>query len=192
MCYTLKTAYLVVCEGKSENTYLKELSRYLENNDYSFTFVPKPIGSGHCTQTLRRYNQEKRKSPKNNIIIWVDKDTYIRNDNNDKDNYERSKKQSLFLFSYYNFEDFLVMHLNEEKVLHWQRICDQQGHFQRPLYSEQVEKLIKQHIFPDYQKGQIPFEITEDHITNLVMNQNNPAIKFKSDFIEKFFIKTHQ
>lgn len=139
MCYTLKTVYLVVCEEKSEHTYLQELNNYLEYNDYSFTFVPKPIRSGHCTQTLRRYNQEKRKSPKNNIII-----------------------------------------------------CDQQGHFQRPLYSEQVEKLIKQHIFPNYQKGQIPFEITENHITNLVKNQNNPASKFKSDFVEKFFIKTHQ
>lgn len=192
MCYTPKIVYLVVCEGKSEKIYLQELNRFLEDNDYPFSFIPKPIGSGHYVQAIKTYNQEKKKSPKDNIIIWLDKDTYIRNDRNDKDNYERSEKQSLFFFSYYNFEDFLVMHLDEEQVLQWQRICDQQAHFQCPLYSEQVERLIKQHIFPDYQKGQIPFEITEKHITNLVKNQNNPAIKFKSDFVEKFFIKTHQ
>ncbi len=184
MCYKRKIPYIIICEGQSEYAYLQELNRFLRNIDFSITFIPKIIGTGHCNDAISKYKQIKKDSPRSShIYIWVDKDTYMRNNCNYGDNYQKkSSNIPNFLFSYYNFEDFLVMHLEEKDVLLWQNICQNHNHFTNPIHSEQIESLIKQNIFSGYKKGKIPFIITQKHIDNLLQHQENHDIKFKCDF----------
>ncbi len=189
MSYIAKKTYVIVCEGNSENAYIQELNRFLDDGDYSFTFVSNPIRNGHYKAVTSKYQDVKRKSPRSDIFIWVDKDTYQRNDDNDGDNYSRKpSKFPDFMFSFFNFEDFLVMHMDEMIVLKWQDICEKHGHFENPMYSEQYMPLLRENIFPNYKKGEIPFEITKENFENLLRNQQNLNIKFKCDFAEMIAI----
>ena len=183
MSYVAKKIHVIVCEGNSENAYIQELNRFLDSGDYPFTFVPKPIHNGHYKAVTSKYQDVKKKSPRSLILIWVDKDTYQRNDENDGENYSRKpSKIPNFMFSVFNFEDFLVMHMDEAIVLKWQDICEKHGHFDMPMHSEQYISLLRENIFPNYKKGELPFEITKDHFENLLRNQQNQNIKFECDF----------
>lgn len=193
MSYTAKKTYVIVCEGNSENAYIQELDRFLDSNDYPFTFVSTPIRNGHYKAVTSKYQDVKKRSPRSNIFIWVDKDTYQRNDNNDGDNYScKPAKFPNFMFSFFNFEDFLVMHMDETIVLEWQDICEKRGHFKNPMHSEQYLPLLKKNIFPNYKKGELPFEITKEHFENLLQNQQNPKIKFKCDFADMIATQTQK
>lgn len=185
MTCTKKDTFIIVCEGNSENAYIQELNRFLDTNDYPFTFVSKPIRNGHYKPTTLKYKEVEKNNKRSNIFIWVDKDTYLRNDENDGDNYQHKPVRiPNFMFSHLNFEDFLVMHLDEGTVLKWQQICERHRHFEYPMHSAEYMPLLTSYIFPNYRKGQIPFEITQEHLDNLFKTQQNPNIKFKCDFVE--------
>ncbi|MFI3242467.1 MAG: hypothetical protein R3Y43_07870 [Alphaproteobacteria bacterium] len=197
MSYSPKKIYIIVCEGPSEYAYLQELNRFLDALDASFTFVSKSSGGGHFRQVTQKFKDVKKDNKKaSNINIWVDADTYKRNDEGDREKYsKKDNKYPDFLFNTFNFEDFLTMHLNEEKVLEWQNICERRNHFTNPMHSSTYEPLVKEHLFPDYEKGDMPFEITKDNLERLFNNNNNPDIKFGSEFanfLERLLEETKQ
>lgn len=184
MNYT-KKIILVVCEGFSEKAYLQELNRYLDQNDYPFIFVAKPIKNGHFKPAKIKYTDVKKDNPKSIIYIWVDKDTYIRNDERDGEQYANKPKTIPdFLFNYNNFEDFIVMHLPSEKVTEWQEICRKKKHFEKPLHARDYIPLYKNYVINGYEKACMPFPITEASLRQAISNQKNISISFKSDFLK--------
>lgn len=58
------------------------------------------------------------------------------------------------------------MHLDDDTINKWQQILNTKGHFNTPLKSSEYIPLIKENIdiFNNYEKGDIPFEITLDNI----------------------------
>ncbi len=183
-----KKNYLVVCEGKSELVYIQELNRFLDDNNYNFTLIPKMVGCGHYTEVIRKYKKVKESNKKADIIIWVDKDTYFRNDKNDKDKYARkSNKIPDFYFSTQNFEDFLVLHLDTKILNDWMNICFQRNHHKIPMKKDTYLPLFQQHLFPNYNKGNLPFEITAELLKCLFKNNKDNRVFFKCQFAS--FIK---
>ena len=73
---------IVICEGKSETKYLQELNRFLRENsaENSIVFVPKTVWTGHFTEVVKKYRDERKLNKKANIEIWVDYDIYKRNE----------------------------------------------------------------------------------------------------------------
>ena len=172
----------IFCEGASEKAYLQELNRYLDDKDYPFIFVAKPINNGHYKPATLKYKSVKKDNPHSDIHIWVDKDTYIRNDEGDGDKYKNKPKTIPdFLFSYNNFEDFLSMHLPDDLLAKWQNICSSNNHFENPMHSVTYEPLYNDNIINGYKKGEMPFAIDGGHIEKLLQNQENKGIYFKSD-----------
>lgn len=171
--YSEKKMYLIVCEGSSERAYIQELNRFLDKNDYNFTLVPQIIGSGHCKTAIQKYKDVKRNNSRQPIYIWVDKDTYIRNDQNDAHIYEKkSKNIPDFFFSWQNFEDFLVMHLDDDNMKIWIQECVRHSHNITPMHQDTYLPLLKNHCFKNYEKGQIPFVITLERLRNLFVHNN--------------------
>ena len=177
-----KKTYIIICEGISEKSYIAELNRFLDAQDAKITLVPKPAECGHFSIIQKKYKQIKKENKREEIYIWVDKDTYIRNDNNDKVSY-RQKKIPDFLFTNFNFEDFLVMHLPKEKLEKWREICRRHNHFTTPMHANTYEPLYIQNIFPNYKKGDMPIEINEENLKLAIERQNDPTIEFKCDFL---------
>ncbi|MBQ8784523.1 MAG: hypothetical protein IJZ59_00580 [Alphaproteobacteria bacterium] len=179
-----KNVYIIICEGPSEKAYLQELNRYLEDNDYPVTIVPKTINNGHFKPAQIKFNEVKKQNPKDIIYIWVDKDTYIRNDEGDGEKYNKKPKNIPdFHFNYHNFEDFLAMHMPDDILSNWQEICRKKNHFNKPLHANIYEPLYKQNIINDYEKGSMPFPITKEQIINALKNQKDTSVLFKSDFL---------
>ena len=184
-----KEVYIIVCEGGSEKAYLQEINRYLDINDYPFTFVAKPINNGHFKPAKIKYREVKEQNPKNNICIWVDKDTYIRNDEGDREKYlHKPKDIPNFMFNYQNFEDFLAMHMPDDILQKWQKICHHHNHFEHPLHAETYIPLYRQHVNCSYEKATMPFAIDKDNISNALKNQKDSNCRFRSDFLD--FLKT--
>lgn len=181
----IKEIYFIICEGNSEFAYIQELNRYLENNNYLFILNPIRIGNGHFKAVRKKYNDFKKANPRNqNIIVWVDKDVYIRNDNGDKKAYENKWDVPNFIFNLNNFEDFLVMHMPTHILEKWQDICRKKKHFEKPLCEDEYLPLYQKSVFPKYEKGNIPFEIKDEYIQQALLNQKNTNILFKSDFLD--------
>lgn len=179
-----KKSYTVICEGISEYAYIQQLNRWLNDNDYSCVLLPKPAGSGHFTAVQRKYQSEKRANPKQDIIIWVDKDTYVRNDAKDRENYEhKSKKMPDFQFSVMNFEDFLVLHLDSYVLENWFQICSRHRHHIKPMTENIYLPLLCQHIFNNYVKGELPFDIDTNSLTKLLRNNKGKHF-FRSNFVD--------
>ena len=139
------------------------------------------IGCGHFTAVQQKYRVEKRNNPKSDIRIWVDRDTYIRNDCGDGEKYQE-KPQYLpdFIFSVMNFEDFLAMHLDETVLENWFQVCSREKHNITPMTEDKYLPLVRQHLFDNYEKGDTPFEITETRLKNLF--SNNAKYFFNCDF----------
>ena len=106
------------------------------------------------------------------IIIWVDRDTYTRNDQKDAEKYAR-KPDNIpgFKFSYMNFEDFLAMH-DDRHLAKWTSICNDHHNFFTPMHSPVYAPLFRREIFPDYKKGTLPsaFIIDGNSIKTLIAN----------------------
>lgn len=177
-----KSSYTILCEGNSENAYIQNLNRFLDENGYNFTFNPKKIGCGHFTAVQQKYRVEKKKNPKSDIKIWVDRDTYIRNDCGDGDKYQE-KPQYLpnFIFSVMNFEDFLAMHLDDKTLDNWFQVCSREKHNIAPMTEDKYLPLVRQYLF----SNDIPFEITTAQLNNLF--SNNAKYFFNCDFASLLF-----
>lgn len=176
---------IVICEGPSEESYLKELNRVLREENIPLVFYPKPSGSGHYSVIEKFYKKVRKDNPRSEIKIWVDKDIYERNDSGNHDKYI-SKPINIpdFDFNYFNYEDMLVLHLDYEQINKWEQICQQKNHFNSPLKSCDYEVLFKDNIFSDYEKGTFLLEKFDiETIKNAIKNNNDETIKFKSDML---------
>ena len=179
---------IVICEGKSETKYLQELNRFLRENstENSIVFVHKTVGTGHFTEVIKKYRSERKLNKKANIEIWVDYDIYKRNEQQNCDKYKKKPKGiSDFKFNYFNFEDFLIMHFNDDVLNKWKEICKANNHFNEPMKSEKYLKLIQQNIFADYDKSSLTnlFVFNKQTLENL-FKHNAEQSEFKSDFAE--------
>ncbi len=78
---------IIVCEGPSERAYIQELNRFLKEEEIPVKFIGKSSGGGQYSIVVNEYKKVKKDNPRDEILIWVDKDRYLRNDANDMDNY---------------------------------------------------------------------------------------------------------
>ena len=121
--------YIVICEGRSELVYIQRLQSFLDEQstgwDVPLKFMPVDNGNGSCGKVISGYKKQRKENKRTKIEVWVDYDLYQRNDNSCMDQY-RLKPKGIpdFKFSYHNFEDFLVLHMDEETVQVW-RDCVQ-------------------------------------------------------------------
>lgn len=181
--------YIIICEGKkSEVKYLQELNRYLaeEYCIYYKKFICKPVGTGHFTEVIKKYSDERKLNKKANIEIWVDYDIYKRNEQKNLDKYKKKPKGIPdFKFNYFNFEDFLIMHFNDDVLNKWKEICKVNNHFNEPMKSDKYLKLIQKYIFSDYDKSSLTnlFVFSNQTLENL-FKHNAEQSEIKSDFVE--------
>ena len=181
--------YIVICEGKkSEVKYLQELNRYLteEYCIYYKKFICKPVGTGHFTEVVKKYRDERKLNKNTDIEIWVDYDIYKRNEQKNCDKYKKkSKGIPNFKFNYFNFEDFLIMHFGDKVLNKWKEICKANNHFNEPMKSDKYLKLIQKNIFSDYDKSSLTklFVFNKQTLENL-FKHNAEQSEIKSDFAE--------
>lgn len=164
---------IVVCEGKSESCYISALGKLFCN--VIALSCKNANGIENINNVFKKTYKDNRHS---NIVIWCDEDVFKRGK-------PKTKLFEMALTNKFNFEDFLVMHLDKSVVLKWQDICGKNGHFEKPLTSEELEELITQ-IIPNYKKGYIPAEIELNYeaLNRLFSNNKDPEIKFRSDFAD--------
>lgn len=185
--FKTKKTYMILCEGSSEYAYIQILNRILVDNSINISFVAKEVGNGHFSDVEKEYKKQCKKNAKLEKIIWVDKDIYKRDDKGNGTSY-LNKKQNIpdFIFTKYNFEDFLVMHLDDDVIDKWHQVLNTKGHFNMPLKSSEYIPLIKENIalFQDYEKGDIPFEITFEKIKQAYNTHQKQNINFKCDMLK--------
>ncbi len=180
----MKKVYIVICEGTSEDKYIKEINKFFRENDISVTLYSVIVGNGSFSQVYKKFKEEKIKNKKGKFIIWVDDDIYQRNKNEKKQYDERKKFVPDFKFNKYNFEDMIVLHLSDDKIDQWNNICIQNNHFNTPMTSCKYLPLFCDNIIPEYEKGNFPpEEFDTNTISRAIKNNNNEKIKFHSDFL---------
>ena len=171
---------IVVCEGTSEVAYIRELNKFLREQEAHKMFIDKKVGTGDYHAVVKKYREVKKQNLKSHIEIWVDYDRYCRNDNHNEDDYADRNVSKIpnFLFNYHSFEDFFVMHYDDEVLNRWQ------GHFVSPLKSDMAESLLRQHLFPEYAKSSLlpDFVVSKEGLRNLFRHQQSQNCRFKSDF----------
>lgn len=181
-----KRTIIIFCEGESEYAYIQELNRFLRENEYGFAFVPKVIGTGVYSEVLAKYKEEHKDNPRTLLRIMLDDDIYVRNDNDrERENSVKlsgSPIRELFLFNVHNFEDFMVMHCDDEVLNRWLTTCVAENHQKVPMHSVKYMPLI-QCFFPGYEKGSCPLSpIRKDMLDNLFNHNDAAAIFLKSGF----------
>lgn len=180
--------YNVICEGKSEVAYFNELSKLLreENILQPIRFVPKVVGTGHYTNVYQKFKEEYKKNSKTSNIIFVDWDIYQRNERKNLENYnKKSIKVPDFFFNHKNFEDFLALHLEEDLLNKWIDICFLNNHFEQPMVESVYLPLFKKHIFPNYDKGDFPFESFTINMLKQAIENNDKNLPIHSDFLSE-------
>jgi len=186
--------YYIICEGKSEKSYLTIINRYFRDNNIGKQIIIKTLSGNTDIKNLKTYIKEFSKSKPDAIYVWLDKDI-LYNDkqkniitNIETINKKRNKAKIDIKYSYMNFEDFLSMHF-DGKCKELQNKLEIQQHFKKPLNDEEYLKIFKE-IFKEYEKGdcqKILKEITDNEILILKNNQKNNECKFKCDIIELLF-----
>ena len=178
--------YIIVCEGSSEFAYLNELNRFLRELGQTKMFIPKIVGTGDYYPVVKVFNSQRKENKNTLIAIWIDFDRYCRNDNHNREAYVNRNipKIPAFLFNHHSFEDFFVMHYDDDIVNRWQDICQAQNHFTVPLKSDMAESLLRQHLFSEYAKSSLlpDFIVSKEGLNNLFRHQQSQACRFKSDF----------
>lgn len=192
MMYSLPTVIWVACEGKSEKAYLAELNRLFRETGTPLILKDEVAGGGFYPLAEAAYKRAQKKSGtrgqhagQGTPWVWVDSDLYERNDRASGDLYtSRPRGIPTFLFSHHNFEDFLVLHLEDEQVEHWVNLCNGGT---VPLHERNYLPLLAS-LFPDYAKPSLPAPLTPltpALLANAYRHSQNPAIPFRCDFIEK-------
>lgn len=177
----------MVVEGQSEMAYLNELNRYFREEDIPWVFYPVKAVNGQYREVRKCYREVKKNHKKDRIEILVDRDIYIRDDKERVD-YSSRKEDGLppFLFSYMNWEDYLILHLSKEKVERWCKICSEMGHFTLPLTAKEYLRALEESGVwgrTRYKKGRVPFEITGKRLERAIRNDRDENIEIHSDFI---------
>jgi hypothetical protein len=170
----------VLCEGVSEETYVICLNKFLDLlQDIKIRFVPKVIGGyRNAARFLKKIKNENRNAKNDKYVVWLDEDVFKRGEAN----VPKILKDILRL-NQYNFEDFLVMHLDKDSVMKWQGVCDSMNHFSVPITSEKCKACVTE-ILINYEKGSMPdnLEMNAASLKNLFNNQADEEIRFTSDF----------
>lgn len=170
---------IVICEGESEYAYIQNINRILRHkNSYGALFKPVPVNTGYFNKVKNKYRAEYKNNPKSSIIIWVDFDLYKRNDKDCMDSYKKKQGIPDFLFSYMNFEDFLILHENKETISAWLKLCG--NHFNEPMHSEEYLIKFKQ-IVPYYKKGELTPPIDKARFEAMLSNLESGKF-YKNDF----------
>lgn len=158
-----KKVVFVVCEGSSDAKYLQWLSSFFNGNNIPLVLKPSSIGSGDFLSAKKKYKEIfksecQKKHSKPDVIVWVDKDIYIRNEGGNRTKYEKKESLPDFKFSYMNYEDFLTLHDND-RLKRWTAICRGRDHFSSPMINDDYSPLFEKHMFREYQKGILPEEL---------------------------------
>ena len=167
---------IIVCEGKSDFSYLNALQRFIDNDiklteghdDPLLRFVPCPEPLGTCTGTYDKivavYWSVVEDFAPDPVEIWVDADIYIRNEelNSTPGKFNgteyRNKPLDIpeFNFSFHNFEDFIVLHADDATFLRWKEIVlsakggqNENAHHDWPLPRSDYAPLF-QRVMPRY------------------------------------------
>lgn len=175
---------IVVCEGDSEVAYVNELNRLLYRDPFGFkmlAFRAVCAESGHFDRIKRVVKTEKAANPSSRLLVWVDFDVYCRNDLNNRLKYQNRKGLPDFLFSVMNFEDFLMMHCETPQLKAWTEVCRRHRHFEVPMHAWEYEPLFRD-FWPDYQKGDMPFELTRQRLEQLFVNLEIPDLPIRNEF----------
>jgi hypothetical protein len=104
-----------------------------------------------------------------------------------------------FHFSFHNFEDFLMMHMEDHLIRTWRELVEPTGHFRKPLHSRDYEPHFRK-IISGYRKGDLsPDFISRESLLRLKKSVLSPTIpppehpgfpsfaKFVIDEIEEAF-----
>jgi len=72
--------YHIICEGASEEAYLKELNHYLRESGFAVFFnVYNVCGASQYKTIKNKYREAlKRKKNTDEIFIWLDNDVFKR------------------------------------------------------------------------------------------------------------------
>ena len=177
-----KKPYLLICEGDSEFAYVQELNRFLNEQGLPIVFVAHNAGGGGF-KNLRQVCRTLKTRKNGRTFIMADKDIYHRDDNGNGTAYEREKSHMPpFLFQYWNFEDFLLMHYPEDVLVSWREEAARCGHSVNPLHSKEFLPMFTAFcdsnsatlgfVFP-FEKGDMPFALTQAHIQRLFANNTD-------------------
>lgn len=201
----IKRTYYILVEGHSEENYIQRLNGFLRDNEYDFIFESKNLDgcfpkkyellNGEKTYTrIKNKAKELAKQYKKDskLIVWLDDDLFKRKQLNkailEKEICTLNSKNRKFIFCYNseNFEDFLIMHLDDDKFQKWHEICMEHNHFIEPMMASIYEKEIIDNIIKDYSKKMLPseIEINENVLLRLKKRQENKSYLIKSDFID--------
>ena len=183
--------YYIVVEGKTEEQYFTRLNQLDEIKTSPIRFAPVQAGTSNARSVVRKYNEilrtHKVRKPTpgwNDVkMIVLDQDVFCWG----KEKASNFPKGVLY-FSLFNFEDFLVQHLNSSDVIKWNNICTQQKHFNNPMKEKCYLAHLKK-VIPSYKKGILPFDLEINHLQQLKDNVNkkcfNPPIH-QNDFCKWF------
>lgn len=178
---------VIVCEGKSECAYIQELNRYLREEGVEHHLHPEDAGGGKPDRVKAACKRVRLRERGVELRIWLDKDIYFR----DSTLQLPEHIERLCHFTYWNFEDFLALHCEQDDIAKWIVACVGANHLEQPLHSDEVETLVRQHIFPSYQKGTLPeklFPLTTQSLNNLFNNHANKKHLLRAEFTD--FIKS--
>ena len=187
--------WFIVCEGASEEAYVKALGQFLRDYEVGLriNFRVVNAGGGRAFSKVKEAVKDlQKKYPKEcrayvHMRIMVDRDCYARS-KTDRKKYEEAKASlPRFLFQYFNFEDFLLMHFSAEIVEAWRK--ESAAHFKRPWtageYMPKFKAFVEEHkealkSLQNYKKGDV-FPLTQEHLENLFQNNTQDGLP-RSDF----------
>jgi hypothetical protein len=202
-----KKIYYILCEGNSEVNYITKLNKFLDQENYNFTFCSENLygcfpskkdNEKSAYRRIIRIFEEKLivKTSKGLFLIWLDNDIFKRQGGLKKQILEQKfskfrtiHKKIEIIYSYENFEDFLSMHLDQKKFEKWESICSESNHFENPMIASIYEEKM-QTIISNYSKEKLPSEIQINRETMLVLKerQNDKNFHAKCDLIS-FLLK---
>lgn len=202
-----KILYRIVVEGSSEFNYIQKLNIFLRDNEFGFTFATYNLKGVFPSKKDTEKNSYKRiriflkdevipnYENKDRLLIWLDDDVFKRGQldksklESDLTKFNTKTRKIVFLYNYENFEDFLIMHLSEDKFNKWHQICAANNHFNNPMIADEYEDKIRKNIITNYKKAIIPdeIEINKETILNLKNRQSNNNCQIKSDFIKHIY-----
>lgn len=162
---------IIVCEGPSEENYLTELNKLLVRNSYSVFCKPVSVGTGDFSPVIKKFKNSRQQNRKSEILIWIDRDIYVRNSNKCFDSYSRKAANIPdFLFSDMNFEDFLSLHYSDSEVIAFEKILEKKNHFRYPLTEDSYLPCFKSNLCPEYQKEDLPFVLDKNRLDTMFNN----------------------
>ncbi len=183
-----KNVIIVIAEGQSEIAYLNELNRFMREEETGWVFYPVKAVNGQYREVRKTYREVRRRNRNARIEILVDRDIYIREENERNDYRQRSiDGLPYFRFSYMNFEDFLIMHLGHERAKRWCNTAEKHGHNVIPLAAKEYLALMHSSGVwgrTHYKKGAMPFEIDYPRLRNLIRNDSDRSLFIHSDFTD--------